>query len=141
VRVRSGIVLARNGGAFARLLLPFRLGLGGRTGSGRQWMSWISLDDEVGAIVHAITNEALSGGVNLTAPNPVVNAEFARTLGHVLHRPAVLPTPLLPLKLRYSGELVEALLLASQRVMPARLVSTGYEFRHSTLEDAFRAIL
>ena len=118
VHIRTGIVLAAHGGALQRLLLPFKLGLGGRIGSGKQWMSWVTLADEVGAIMHAIGTESLSGAVNLVAPSPVVNAEFTDTLGGVLHRPTVLPTPLFPLKAIYGAELVESLLLASQRVKP-----------------------
>jgi uncharacterized protein (TIGR01777 family) len=134
-------VLAGNGGALARMLLPFRLGLGGRIASGRQYMSWISIDDEVGAILHAIDNEHVAGPMNSTAPNPVTNDEFTHTLGHVLHRPTLLPTPLAPLRLRYGPELVESLLCFSQRVQPAQLHATGYDFRHPSLEAALRAVL
>jgi uncharacterized protein (TIGR01777 family) len=141
VNIRSGIVLAEHGGVLKRLLLPFKLGAGGRVGSGKQWMSWITLADEVGAIMHAIESESLRGPVNLVAPTPVVNSEFTSTLGKVLHRPTVLPTPLLPLKLAYGSELVELLLLASQRVTPTRLEQSGYTFRHPTLEAGLRAVL
>jgi uncharacterized protein (TIGR01777 family) len=141
VHLRTGIVLARQGGVLARLLLPFRLGLGGRTGSGSQWMSWIALDDEVGAIRHIIATGELHGPVNATAPNPVTNLEFARTLARVLGRPAVLPTPLLPLRIRYGNELVQHLLVEGQRVRPARLLATGYEFAHPELGGALRALL
>jgi uncharacterized protein len=141
VNVRTGIVLSRKGGALGRLLLPFKLGLGGRVGSGHQYMSWISIDDEIGAIQHAIDNGSLHGAMNATGPNPVTNAEFTSTLGNVLHRPTVLPTPLAPLKLIYGGELVESLLLFSQRVEPTKLRATGYEFRHPSLEAALRAVL
>jgi len=123
------------------MLLPFKLGIGGRQGSGKQWMSWIALDDEVGAIRYAIDNETVSGPVNLVAPNPVTNAEFAATLGRVLHRPTFLPTPMLPLKLRYGAELVETLLLVSQRVAPAQLQAAGYQFAFASLEDALRAAI
>jgi uncharacterized protein (TIGR01777 family) len=141
VIIRTGLVLAAHGGVLHRLLVPFRLGIGGRQGSGRQWMSWISLDDEVGAIVRALASTGLRGPVNLTAPEPVTNEELARTLGRVLRRPAVLPTPLLPLKVRYGAELVEQLLLASQRALPARLQDDGYSFAHPTLEPALRDLL
>jgi uncharacterized protein (TIGR01777 family) len=141
VTMRSGIVLAPHGGTLHRLLLPFKLGLGGRLGDGAQWMSWIMLDDEVGAVMHAIGTESLSGPVNFVAPTPVSNREFTETLGTVLHRPTLLPTPLFPLKVLYGSELVEALLLASQRVVPARLEETGYAFRHPTLADGLRAAL
>jgi hypothetical protein len=139
--IRTGLVLAPHGGLLKRVLLPFRLGAGGRQGSGRQWMSWISLDDEVAAILHVLASGRLDGPVNLTAPNPVTNAEFAGTLGHVLHRPAVLPTPTLPLKARYGTELVETLLLGGQRVVPERLLADGCEFQHPTLEAALRDLL
>jgi uncharacterized protein (TIGR01777 family) len=141
VIIRNGIVLDPHGGALANMLLPFKLGIGGRQGSGKQWMSWITLADEVGAIRHAIDNDSVRGPANLVAPNPVTNADFARTLGHVLRRPTVLPTPLLPLKLRFGGELVEALLLGSQRVAPTELAATGYEFGSPTLESGLRSML
>lgn len=141
VLTRTGIVLDAHGGALKQMLLPFKLGLGGRQGSGKQWMSWIALADEVGAIRHAIENDALRGPVNLVAPDPVINAEFAATLGRVLHRPAFMPTPMLPLKLRYGAELVEALLLAGQRVAPVQLQAAGYQFTFSALEDALRAVV
>ncbi|HEV7526949.1 MAG TPA: TIGR01777 family oxidoreductase [Acidimicrobiia bacterium] len=141
VNVRTGIVLAKHGGALQRMLLPFRLGVGGRQGSGRQWMSWITLDDEVAALRAAIDDERLRGPVDLTAPNPVTNADFARALGRVLRRPTVLPTPMFPLKLRYGGELVDSLLLASQRVLPARLEAISFPFRYPVLQPALEAIL
>jgi len=141
VHIRTGIVLGRNGGVLKRLLLPFRLGLGGRIGSGRQWMSWITLEDEVAAILHALMTQSLRGAVNLTAPNPVTNAEFTKTLGHVLHRPTFLPTPLLPLKAIYGKELVDTILVGGQRVVPAALEASGYAFRHPSLEGALRTVL
>jgi uncharacterized protein (TIGR01777 family) len=141
VFTRTGIVLDANGGVLARMLLPFKLGLGGKQGSGKQWMSWVAKADEVGAIRHAIENRGVSGPVNCVAPNPATNADFARALGGALHRPTVLPTPLLPLKLRYGAELVETLLLVSQRVAPTKLEATGYEFACRSLDDAFASIL
>jgi uncharacterized protein len=141
VNVRTGIVLATQGGALKSMLLPFRLGLGGKQGSGKQWMSWIALDDEITALRAAIDDERLRGPVNLTAPNPVTNADFAHALGRVLHRPTRLPTPMLPLKVRFGRELVESLLLASQRVIPARLEAIGLPFRYPVLEPALEAIL
>ena len=138
-RVRSGIVLGRDGGVLSRLLLPFRLGLGGRIASGRQYMSWISIGDEVRAILHALTQDGVAGPVNLTGPAPVTNGEFTETLGRVLRRPTVIPTPLLPLRARYGRELVQHLLVEGQRVLPKRLQATGYAFEHPTLEDALRA--
>jgi uncharacterized protein len=140
-RVRSGIVLGREGGVLPRLLLPFRLGLGGRIASGRQYMSWISIDDEVRAILHALTQDGVAGSVNLTGPAPVTNDEFTKTLGRVVRRPTVIPTPLLPLRARYGSELVQHLLVEGQRVLPKRLEATGYAFEHSTLEDALRAVV
>jgi uncharacterized protein (TIGR01777 family) len=141
VTIRTGVVLAGHGGVLKRMLTPFRVGLGGRFGSGRQYMSWIALDDEVGAINHVLEDERLSGPVNLTAPSPVTNAEFTKTLGRVLHRPTVIPTPLPPLKLVYGSELVQHLLVEGQRVLPKRLDESGYRFGQATLEDALRATL
>jgi hypothetical protein len=141
VFTRTGIVLDAQGGALARMLLPFKLGVGGKQGSGRQWMSWIAKADEVGAIRYAIENRGIEGPVNCVAPNPATNADFAHALGRALHRPTVLPTPLLPLKLRFGGELVETLLLVSQRVAPTKLEANGFEFTCRSLDDAFAAIL
>jgi uncharacterized protein len=140
-RVRSGIILGREGGVLPRMLLPFRLGLGGHIASGRQYMSWISIDDEVGAILHALTRNRVAGPVNLTGPRPVTNAEFTNTLGGVLHRPTAIPTPLLPLRALYGSELVQHLLVEGQRVLPMQLEQTGYEFAHPTLEEALRAVV
>lgn len=141
VTIRSGIVLGRGGGVLARLLTPFRLGLGGRVGDGRQWMSWITLVDEVRAILHALATDALAGPVNLTAPSPVTNAELTTTLGAALHRPTKLPTPLPALRLRYGAELVRSLLLDGQRVLPEALQQSGFSFAHPTLEVGLRAVL
>ena len=140
VHLRTGIVLAAHGGALGKLLPLFRFGLGGRFGNGRQWMSWISLEDEVGAIVHLL-HSALSGPVNLTAPAPVRNAELAATLGRVLRRPAVLPVPAFGPKLVLGAERAGALLLEGQRVLPSKLLADGYRFAHPTLEGALRAAL
>jgi uncharacterized protein (TIGR01777 family) len=141
VHTRTGIVLARHGGALKQMLTPFKLGLGGKLGSGKQWMSWIALDDEIGAIRTAIDNPALAGPVNCVAPDPVTNSDFAHTLARVLHRPAFLPTPLFALKARYGAELVETLLLVSQRVVPSRLEAAGYKFHYPVLEPALEAVL
>jgi uncharacterized protein (TIGR01777 family) len=141
VNLRTGIVLAKQGGALKNMLVPFKLGLGGKQGSGKQWMSWVSLADEITAIRTVIDEQQFSGPVNVVAPNPVTNDEFAHTLARVLHRPAVLPTPLLPLKLRYGAELVESLLLVSQRVVPAKLEARGFNFQAPVLEPALEAIL
>ncbi|MDB4880664.1 MAG: NAD-dependent epimerase/dehydratase [Gemmatimonadetes bacterium] len=140
VLMRTGVVLDPAGGALARLLPPFRLGVGGPVGSGRQWMSWIGLEDQLAAIECALWSDTLQGPVNYVSPNPVTNAEFATTLGRVLARPAVIPVPRLALQLLY-GEMADATLLASQRAMPRALVAAGYEFEYPTLEQALRAAL
>jgi uncharacterized protein (TIGR01777 family) len=137
VLLRSGIVLSPKGGALERLLLPFRLGVGGPIGNGRQWMSWISLDDQVRAMEHALATTGLHGPVNLVSPNPVTNAEFAATLGRVLSRPALVPAPAFALELMY-GEMARATILAGQRVQPKVLLRTGFHFAHPTLEQALR---
>jgi uncharacterized protein (TIGR01777 family) len=141
VTIRTGIVLGRGGGMLARVVPPFRLGLGGRLGSGRQYLSWVSLDDEVAAILRALDQPSLSGPTNLTAPNPATNAEFTATLGRVLHRPTPLPTPSPALRAAYGRELVDTLLLGGQRVMPAALTADGFDFAHPTLQAALRAVL
>lgn len=141
VIVRTGIVLAKHGGALKQMLTPFRLGLGGKQGSGKQWMSWITLVDHIAALRATIDDERLRGAVNLSAPNPVTNADFAHALGRALHRPTVLPTPMFPLKLRYGSELVETLLLDGQRVLPARLEAIDFPFRYPVLAPALEAIL
>ena len=140
VNVRLGVVLSAHGGALAKMLTPFRLGLGGVIGDGAQWMSWIALDDVIGAIRHALTTDALRGPLNIVAPAPVTNAEFTRTLGRVLGRPTLVPLPAFAARLAL-GEMADELLLASQRVVPARLQASGYRFRHPSLEDALRAVL
>ena len=139
VRLRFGIVLSPAGGALRRMLIPFRLGLGGRLGSGRQWVSWVSIDDVLGAIEHALGADELAGAANTVAPKPVTNAELTKTLGRVLRRPAVLPVPAPVLRIvfgEFAGEL-----LSSARVVPQRLVETGYGFRHPELEPALRELL
>ena len=141
VHLRTGIVLAAHGGALHRMLLPFKLGLGGRIASGEQYMSWIALDDHIGALRHLLRSDSVHGAANLTAPNPATNIEFTRALGAAVHRPTVLPTPLLPLKAVYGAELVEHLLVNGQRVLPHALEQSGYEFAHPQLDDALRAVL
>jgi uncharacterized protein (TIGR01777 family) len=141
VTLRTGIVLSSSGGAHKPLLPLFRLGVGGRLGSGQQYWSWITIDDEVAAIVHCLSNSSVTGAVNATGPEPVTNAEFASTLGKVLHRPAVLPVPRLALAARLGGEAADVMLLAGQRVLPAKLEATGFVFRHRTLEQGLRAVL
>lgn len=138
--LRTGIVLSPHGGALKKMLPLFRLGAGGRFGNGKQWQSWISLADEVGAIEHLLTAD-VRGAVNLTAPNPVDGSEFARTLAKVLHRPALLPVPSFGPKLLLGGELADALLFTGQRVVPSVLQASGYAFQHTLLEDALRSML
>ena len=140
VSLRFGVVLSPRGGALARMLPPFRMGAGGRIGSGRQWMSWIALDDVVGVIQHALATDAVHGPVNAVAPAPVTNAEFTRTLGAVLHRPTVFPLPAFMVRLAF-GEMGEALLLGSQRVDCGKLLASGYRFRHCELKLALEALL
>lgn len=140
VHLRTGIVLSRSGGALKKQLPLFALGLGGKFGNGGQWQSWISIDDEVGAIVHLL-GSALSGPVNLTAPEPVTNSDFTRTLARVLRRPALLPIPSFGPALLLGKELADALLFTGQRVVPGALQRDGYVFRHSSLEQALRGIL
>jgi hypothetical protein len=140
VLTRFGIILSPRGGALAKMLTPFRLGLGGCVGNGRQYYSWISLDDAVGAIRHALDKELLNGAVNVVAPNPVTNREFTKTLGRVLRRPTLFPMPAPVARLAF-GEMADALLLASSRVKPARLLDSGYTFAHPTLEEALGDLL
>ncbi|MBI2491181.1 MAG: TIGR01777 family protein [Candidatus Rokubacteria bacterium] len=140
VSLRIGIALSSRGGALAKMLPPFRLGLGGPIGSGRQWTSWIALDDLIGAILHSLTTESLRGPVNAVAPHPVTNREFSRALGRVLRRPALLPLPAFAARLLL-GEMADELLLASARVLPARLVASGYAFEYPELPAALRAAL
>ena len=137
VLLRTGIVLSPRGGALERLLPHFRLAVGGPIGTGRQWMSWIALDDHVRAMEHAIATVGLHGPVNLVAPNPVTNAEFAATLGRVLGRPALVPVPSFALELLY-GEMARTTILAGQRVLPKKLLRSGFHFAHPTLEEALR---
>lgn len=137
---RTGLVVGNEGGVLERMLLPFKLGLGGRMGSGHQWMSWISLEDAVRALRFLIDEPTMAGAVNVVAPEPERNADFARALGRVLHRPAVLPVPRFVLELAF-GEMADNTILASQRVIPERLAGAGFRFRHPRLEDALRAAL
>ncbi len=139
VLLRTGLVLGAGGGALGQMLLPFRLGLGGPLGTGQQWMPWVHLDDVVGIILHALSTPSLRGPVNATAPQPVRNKDFTRTLAALLHRPAVLPAPAFALRL-ILGEFAD-ILLASQRVLPRRAQTSGYTFQHSTLESALTACL
>ncbi len=140
VMLRFGVILSATGGALPRMLLPFKLGAGGRLGSGQQWMSWLTLAEAVGFVRHALESAGLSGALNAVAPSPVRNTEFTNVLGRVLRRPTLFPAPAFALKLAL-GEMAEALLLSSQRVIPARLQEQGYEFAHMGLEGALRAVL
>jgi uncharacterized protein len=140
VHLRIGVVLSQEGGALAQMLFPFRMGVGGRLGSGRQYMSWISIDDLLGAIQHVLATESLSGAVNAVAPAPVTNAVFTKTLGKVLRRPTLFPVPAFAVRLLF-GEMGQELLLGSTRVEPSRLIRSGYAFRHPALEGALRFVL
>jgi uncharacterized protein len=138
--IRTGIVLSPKGGALGAMLLPFKLGLGGRTGNGRQWMSWIDVRDMVGGIHHILKNDLLQGPVNMVAPKPVRNAEFAGTLAIVLSRPAIFPMPAFAAKLVF-GEMGEELLLGSQKVEPGKLIASGYPFRYRELRASLGGLL
>jgi uncharacterized protein (TIGR01777 family) len=132
---RTGIVLSKEGGALASMLTPFKFGVGGVIGSGKQWMSWISLDDVVGIFNFLLENGSMRGAVNVVAPNPVTNEEFTKTLGSVLYRPTILPLPEFAVNLVF-GEMGDALLLDSTRVIPKRLIEAGYEFKFAELKPA-----
>lgn len=138
--LRFGVILSAAGGALAKMLPPFRMGVGGVVGSGKQFMSWIAMDDVLGAIHHALVSESLSGPVNVVAPQPVTNEQFTKTLGKVLGRPTIFPMPEFAARLAF-GEMADELLLASQRVEPGKLLGSGYQFRFTKLEDALRHVL
>ena len=140
VNVRFGIVLSKDGGALAKMMTPFKIGMGGKIGSGTQYMSWIAMDDVTSAIYHTLITESLKGPVNVTAPNPVTNKEFTSTLGEVLKRPAVVPIPAFAAKLAF-GEMANDLLLASTKVAPKRLSDSGYKFQYPELENALKHVL
>jgi uncharacterized protein len=139
VHLRFGVVLSPHGGALAKMLPVFRAGLGGQLGSGRQWISWVALPDAVRAIEFAIQTASLSGAVNVVAPNPATNLEFTRSLGRALHRPTLLRVPTFALRLAF-GEMAEATIFESQRVMPARLSASGFDFEYPELETGLRAL-
>ncbi len=141
VRLRFGMILSGHGGALERMLPVFRHGAGGPVGNGRQYMSWIALDDVVSAILYSIGETSLNGPVNAVAPEPVRNADYAHALGRVLGRPAVLHAPAFMLKIAFGGEMVEEVLLASQRALPQRLTDSGFRFRHAEIHDALRSVL
>ena len=140
VNTRFGIILDKEGGALKKMLPVFRMGIGGRIGSGKQWMSWIALDDVIGALKFALTNQSLTGPVNYVAPKPVRNAEFTKALGHALSRPTILPIPAFGVRFAF-GEMADALLLSSQRVEPSRLTKAGYQFEYSDLDSALKHVL
>jgi uncharacterized protein (TIGR01777 family) len=140
VQVRIGVVLSPAGGALQKMLPPFRMGVGGNIGSGRQWISWIHVQDLVGAVHHILKIDLLQGPVNLVAPKSVTNAEFTKTLGAVLSRPTVFPVPAFAAKLAF-GQMAEEVLLGSQRVEPAKLIASGYPFQYSDLRKALEAVL
>lgn len=141
VTVRTGIVQSTAGGSLKAQKPIFSLGLGARFGSGRQWVSWISIDDEVGAIIHALTTEDVTGPVNLTAPNPVTNADYTRALGRALHRPALLAVPGVAVSAVLGKEMAHQMLLGGQRVLPRQLEDTGYRFTHRTIDEALAGLL
>lgn len=140
VQIRTGVVLSPKGGALGKMLLPFKLGVGGRMGDGRQWMSWIDVDDMVGAIHHILKNDLLHGPVNLVAPKPVTNLEFTKTLASALSRPAIFPVPAFAARMAF-GEMGEEVLLWSQRVEPAKLIMSGYPFRFRDLRKSLEHVL
>jgi hypothetical protein len=140
VQMRTGVVLSPRGGALGKMLTPFKMGVGGKIGDGRQWMSWIDVQDMVGAIHHILNSDLLHGPVNLVAPKPVTNAEFTKTLAGVLSRPAILPMPAFAVRLLF-GEMGDTVLLGSQRVEPTQLVMSGYPFRFSSLRASLENIL
>jgi hypothetical protein len=140
VRLRFGIILAKHGGALPQMMRPFKFGAGGKLGSGQQWMSWVALQDVVAVIRNVLENRAVSGAVNVVSQQPVRNADFVKELGRAMHRPALLPAPAFALKFAL-GEMAEALLLASQRVMPSRLEQLGFKFTHRDLSSALTTIL
>jgi len=140
VHLRFGFILSATGGGLRKMLTPFRLGLGGAIGGGRQWLSWIALDDVVAAIEQILKSESLRGPVNVVAPEPVTNAEFTRTLGRLLHRPTIFAMPTVAARLAF-GEMADELLLASQRVRPAKLAASGFTWKWPTVDGALRHVL
>jgi uncharacterized protein (TIGR01777 family) len=140
VHLRIGVVLDREGGALRQMLPAFRAGLGGRLGNGGQWLSWVSLRDASAAMWHAIEHDEIAGPLNIVAPSPVTNAELTRTLAGILRRPAILPVPAPLLRLAI-GEMADEAVLASARVVPRRLMETGFAFEHPTLIECVRATL
>jgi uncharacterized protein (TIGR01777 family) len=140
VQMRIGVILAAGGGALSKMLTPFKMGLGGKIGNGRQWMGWVDLRDILGAIHHLLKADSLNGAVNLVAPNPVTNAEFTKILASVVSRPAIFPMPAFAARLAF-GQMADELLMASQRVTPSKLIASGYAFRFGDLRTSLKAIL
>jgi uncharacterized protein len=140
VRARFGVIFAKHGGALPRMMRPFQFGVGGKLGTGRQWMSWITLEDAVAILVLALENGHINGPLNIVSPQPVTNADFTKALAAALHRPALFPTPAFALRLLL-GEMADALLLSSQRAAPAQLQKLNYRFQHPNLEEALRIVL
>ena len=140
VNLRFGPILAREGGMLSKLLTPFKMGMGGKVGSGKQFISWVSLEDSVNAILLAINDESIRGPLNVVSPNPVTNEEFTKTLGHALNRPTALAMPAFAARLAF-GEMADEMLLVSQRVMPKKLTAVGFEFAYPDLESALRHYL
>lgn len=138
--IRTGIVLSPDGGALQRMQMPFKFGVGGKIGNGRQYMSWITLTDEVRAILYIIDTPEIAGAVNLTAPHPVTNEVFSKLLGEALHRPAVIPVPSFALKTLLGAEMATEMILHGQRVFPKKLEANGFAFEHVTIEAAFNAL-
>lgn len=141
VNTRTALVLAQEGDLLKRMSIPFKLGVGGKLGSGDQWWSWISLEDEVGAFMHCLENESMSGPVNLSSPNPVRNKEFVAALGRALNRPSRIPVPSLALKLALGPDAARELILASLRVLPEKLLQSGFQFRHETIDEGMAAAI
>ena len=140
IYARFGIILDANEGALAKMLMPFRMGVGGRLGNGKQWMSWIAIEDVVNGLKFLVEDGSIRGPVNLVAPNPVTNAEFTKALGRVLSKPTLFPVPAFGARLAF-GEMADALLLSSQRVKPGVLEESGFQFKWVMLEEALRNLL
>jgi uncharacterized protein (TIGR01777 family) len=140
VNARIGVVLSKAGGALAKLLVPFKMGVGGKVGDGKQYMSWIAIADLISAIAFALETDSINGPLNLVAPNPVTNEAFTKSLGEVLSRPTILPAPAFAMRMLF-GEMADALLLSSARVMPEKLISCGYEFKYPKLKSALKSVL
>jgi uncharacterized protein (TIGR01777 family) len=141
VILRNGLVLSRARGFLAKISKPFRLGLGGHLGTGKQWLPWIHVDDEIGIIRHAMANGSVSGVLNAVAPEPATNAELTTVLGRAFRRPTVMAAPAFALRLAFGGEMADELLLASQRAMPVRTLESGYKYQHPLLEPALRDLV